>query len=68
MDAFTEKRGNAKGKADLGKTVKALLKETARRKFRPTRIIGAKWKAVSVIVKILPDYVTDRILAKVFSA
>lgn len=68
MDAFTEKRGNAKGKADLGKTARLLLKETARRKFRPTRIIGAKWKAVSVIVKILPDYITDRILAKVFSA
>ena len=68
VDAFVDKRASAKGKADLGKTVKALLKETARRKFRPTRIIGAKWKAVSVIVKILPDYVTDRILAKVFSA
>ena len=68
VDAFVDKRASAKGKADLGKTVKALLKETARRKFRPTRIIGAKWKAVSVIVKILPDYITDRILAKVFSA
>lgn len=68
VDAFTEKRGNAKGKADLGKTVRLLLKETARRKFVPVRIVGAKWKALSAVVKFLPASLTDKILSKVFSA
>lgn len=67
VDAFVEKRADSKGKADLDKTVAAILRETAKKKFRPTRIIGSKWKAVSVLVGILPVSLTDRIMAKVFS-
>lgn len=67
VDAFVEKRADSKGKADLGKTVDALLRETAKKKFRPARIIGAKWKALSVVVNTLPVSFTDKIMAKVFS-
>ena len=66
-DAFVEKRAGSKGKADLGKTADAIIREASKKKFRALRIIGAKWKLTAMLVRNLPADATDGLMTKVFS-
>ncbi len=65
VDDFVSSRPNEK-KASLQSTVNKLEKEIERKKFKDVRIIGAKWKFVSVVVRMLPDGAATSIVKRIF--